>query len=98
MFDAVRVLLGNVHARQAFLGLVVQRRADECDEQRVWPGGPALEFGVRLRADDERMDVGGVFDELDKVPVGRGAGELQPALGDALDSIEKATVSDPKTR
>ena len=77
------MLLGNVD-RQPLVGLVVQRRADERDEQRVRPGRPALELGVRLGADDERMDVGGVLDELDQVPVRRRAGEPQPALGDAV--------------
>src|SRR5689334_10041188 len=43
VLDAIRVLLGNVHARQPFFCLVVQRRADERDEQRMGPGRPALE-------------------------------------------------------
>src|ERR1700738_2858887 len=83
MLGSVRVLR-NVHAWQPLLGLVVQRRADERDEQRVWPGGPALQLGVGLSSDDEGMRVGRVLDELDQVPVGGCAGELQPALGEAV--------------
>src|SRR5690348_12636588 len=71
----VDVRLGQVHAGQALLGLVGQRRADERGEQRMRPRGPALQFRVRLRADKERMNVGRVLDKLDQVTVGRGPGE-----------------------
>ena len=60
------------------------RRPDEGDEQRVRPGGPALQFGVGLGADDKRMDVRRVFDELHQMAVGRGAGEPQTAFGDLV--------------
>src|ERR1700719_1603657 len=53
MLGSVRVLLRYVHAGQPLLGLVVERRTDERDEQRVRPGGPALQLGVGLSADDE---------------------------------------------
>src|SRR6478672_3437546 len=68
MLRSVREL-GNLHAGEPLLCLVAQRRADERGEQRVRTGGSALQFGVRLRADDERMDVGGVLDELHQVAV-----------------------------
>src|ERR1700754_2637480 len=74
VLDTVRVLPGNLHARQSFLGLVLQRRADERDEQGVRPGGPALQLRVRLGSDDEGVDVGGVLDELDQMAVRRSAG------------------------
>src|SRR5882724_532328 len=46
-----------------------KRRADELPEQRRRPVGPALELGVCLRADPER--VADQFDELDEPAVGR---------------------------
>ena len=64
----VGVMLGHLN-RKSLGGLVVDRRADECGEQRMRPGGPALEFGVRLSAHQERVDFGGVLDELNKVAV-----------------------------
>src|SRR3979409_1782965 len=83
MLGSVRVL-SNVHAWQPLLGLVVERRADERYEQRVRPGGPALQLGVGLSSDDEGMHVGRVLDELDQVPVRGCAGELSPACGGAV--------------
>src|ERR1700730_13640166 len=83
MLGSVRVLR-NVHAWQPLLGLVVERRADERDEQRVWPGGPALQLGVGLSSDDERLRVGRALDDTHHAAVGGCAGELQPALGDAV--------------
>src|SRR3977135_3303369 len=83
MLGSVRVL-SNAHAWQPLLGLVVERRADERDEQRVRPGGPVLQLGGGLSSDDEGMHVGRVLDELDEVPVRGCAGELQPAFGDAV--------------
>src|SRR5690348_10045354 len=59
VLDAIRVLLGKVHARQAFFGLVVQRRTDERDGQRMRPGRPAFELWVSLGADDERVHIRG---------------------------------------
>src|ERR1700736_449006 len=84
MLVTVCMLLGNVHARQPFLRLVVQRCADERHEQRMRPGGSALELRVRLGADEERMDIGAVLDDLDQMSVRRRAGETQPALRDAV--------------
>jgi hypothetical protein len=46
----------------------VQGRADQLAEQRVGPVGPALELGVRLGTDPER--VAGQLDELDQPIVG----------------------------
>src|SRR5215218_5722516 len=83
MFRSVR-MLGNVHPGKSLLRLVAQGRADERDEQRMRPRGPALQLRVRLRADDERMNVGGVLDELDEVAVRRRSTEPQPALGDPV--------------
>ena len=50
--------------------------ADQLAEQRVRPVGAALELGVGLRADPER--VVGELDELDQPPVGRRAAAAQP--------------------
>src|SRR5271165_870918 len=83
MLGAVRSALRNLD-RQPFGGFVIQRGADEPDKKRVWPGGPALQLRVRLGADEERVNLARVFDEFNQVPVGRGAGEPQPALGDLL--------------
>src|SRR5882757_7465711 len=84
MLGTVRMLLRNVHTRQSFLGLVLQRRTDERDEQRMRLGGSALELRVCLGADDEGMDVGAVLNELDQMPIRRRTGEPQPALRDAV--------------
>src|SRR5690348_12299403 len=64
--------------------LVVDRRRYERDEQRVRPGGPALQLGVRLGAYDERMHVRRVFDELDQMPVGGRTRNPQAAFGDPV--------------
>ena len=43
----------------------------------VRAGWARLVLRVRLRGDEERMDVGGVFHELHQLPVRRGAGKQQ---------------------
>ena len=52
-----------------------QRRRDQLAEQRVGPVGPALELGVGLGADVERMV--GQLHELDQAAVGRQAGQQE---------------------
>src|SRR5689334_18551877 len=59
----------NVLQRKSLAGLVVQCGTDEGGEQRMRPGRPALEFRVSLGADQERVHVRAVLDELDEVPV-----------------------------
>ena len=49
----------------------VQRRGHQIPEQRVGPVGPALELGMGLGADPERVLA--QLDELDQAAVGRGA-------------------------
>ena len=44
------------------------------------PVGPALELGVGLGGDEERVHRPGQLDELDEAVVGRGARAAQPAL------------------
>src|SRR4051812_37979868 len=55
-----------------------QRCADELAEQRCRPVGPALELGVRLGTDPERM--ADQFDELDETAIGRRARAPQAVL------------------
>ena len=57
--------------------------ADERGEQRVRTVGPALELGVGLRGDEERMQRGRELDELDEPVVGRGARADQARLLEA---------------
>ena len=53
-----------------------QRRVDQLAEQRVRPVGAALELGMGLRADPERVVV--ELDELDQAAVGRDPAAAQP--------------------
>ena len=53
-----------------------QRRADQLAEQRVRAVGAALELGVGLRADPERMIV--ELDELDQATIRRQPAAAQP--------------------
>ena len=69
MLVTVGRVLRHFH-RQQFALFVVDGRADECHKQRVRTGRPALQFGVGLSTDDERMDVRRVFDELHQMTVG----------------------------
>src|SRR5947209_6288644 len=80
---AVGPVLGDLQG-QSLGRLIFDRGPDEAGEKRMRTGRAALEFGVRLRADHERVHLRRVLDELDQVPVWRGPGEFQAALGDAI--------------
>src|SRR5947209_10189108 len=47
---------------QPLARLVLDRSADEPGEQRMRPGGSALELGMRLSTDDERMHLRRILD------------------------------------
>src|SRR5690625_1698235 len=55
---AVGVVFRDFH-RKPFGGLVVDGRTDERHEQRMGSGGPALQFGMGLGADQKRVDLRG---------------------------------------
>ena len=67
MFGAIG-MIGNLH-RKAFGRLVIDRRADERDEQRVRAGRPTLQFGVGLGAHQEGVHLARVLHELHQVTV-----------------------------
>lgn len=53
--------------RQQLTRLVIDGCPDECDKQWVRPGGSALQLGVGLGADNERMPIRRILDELYRV-------------------------------
>src|SRR5437867_9340363 len=61
-------LARRLRARKEFV--VIERRADEAREQRVWAHRPRLELGMELAADEPGMPGGGQLDHLDQRPVG----------------------------
>src|SRR6201991_178623 len=83
LLAAVGSPLGHLQ-RQPLARLVLDRRADEAGEQRMRSGRPALEFGMGLGADEERVHLGRILDELDQVPVRSRPGEFQAAFGEAI--------------
>ncbi len=64
-------------ARDLF-GAPLERRGDEPAEQRVRPGRPRAELGVRLGGHEVRVRLARQLDELDQPAVGRRAGDDQP--------------------
>src|SRR5689334_4038114 len=58
--------------------LARDRRLDQPGEERVRPGRPGLQLGVRLGRDEVRVHVTRVLDVLDELVVGRDAGEDDP--------------------
>lgn len=55
--------------RQQLTRLVIDGCPDECDKQWVRPGGSALQLRVGLGADNERMPIRRILDELYQVSV-----------------------------
>ena len=79
----------------AALGAELERGADELAEQRMRAVGPALELGVGLGADPER--VVGELDELDQPAVGRRAAADEPVRLEAgpVVGVELVAVTVP---